>query len=81
MRPVTIAARLAPYLRYYYPRRPTDDHGAQLDVLVDVADDIARTGFNVPCWPRTAGCSSKRAAGEGMDSCCGDRPGYTFLPT
>ena len=28
VRPVTMAARLAPYLRYYSSHRPLDDHGA-----------------------------------------------------
>ena len=45
MRPVTMAARLAPYLRYYSSRRPTDDHGARPDVLVVFDDDIAATHF------------------------------------
>ena len=45
VRPVTMAARLAPYLRYYYSHRPTDDHGAQPDVLVVFDDDIAQTHF------------------------------------
>ena len=45
VRPVTMAARLAPYLRYYSSRRPTDDHGARPDVLVVFDDDIAQTHF------------------------------------
>ena len=45
VRPVTMAARLAPYLRYYSSHRPTDDHGAQPEVLVVFDDDIARTHF------------------------------------
>lgn len=45
VRPVTMAARLAPYLRYYSSHRPTDDHGAQPDVLVVFDDDIAQTHF------------------------------------
>ena len=45
VRPVTMAARLAPYLRYYYSHRPTDDHGARPDVLVVFDDDIAQTHF------------------------------------
>ena len=45
VRPVTMAARLAPYLRYYSTHRPTDDHGAQPDVLVVFDDDIAQTHF------------------------------------
>ena len=34
VRPVTMAERLAPYLRYYASRRPVDDHGAQPVLLV-----------------------------------------------
>ncbi len=45
VRPVTMAARLAPYLRYYSSHRPTDDHGTQPDVLVVFEDDIAQTHF------------------------------------
>ena len=45
VRPVTMAARLAPYLRYYSSHRPTDDHGAYPDVLVVFEDDIAQTHF------------------------------------
>ena len=45
VRPVTMAARIAPYLRYYSSHRPTDDHGAQPLVLVVFDDDIAETHF------------------------------------
>ena len=45
VRPVTMAARLAPYLRYYASRRPTDDHGAQPQVLVVFDDELAATHF------------------------------------
>ncbi len=45
VRPSTMAARLAPYLRYYSSRRPTDDHGAQPAVLVVLGDDVAATHF------------------------------------
>ncbi len=45
VRPVTMAARLAPYLRYYASRRPTDDHGAQPDVLVVFEDELASGHF------------------------------------
>ena len=45
VRPSTMAARLAPYLRYYSSHRPTDDHGVKPAVLVVLGDDIAATNF------------------------------------
>ncbi len=45
VRPATMAARIGPYLRYYATPRPTDDHGAQPQVLVVFDDDIALTHF------------------------------------
>ena len=45
VRPATMAARLAPYLRYFSSRRPTDDHGAQPAVLVVFDSGIAHTHF------------------------------------
>ena len=45
VRPATMAARIAPYLRYYASNRPTDDHGNQPLVLVVFDDDIALTHF------------------------------------
>ena len=45
VRPTTMAARLAPYLRYYSSHRPTDDHGARPIVLVVFDDDLAQTHF------------------------------------
>ena len=45
VRPATMAARIAPYLRYYATARPTDDHGNQPLVLVVFNDDIALTHF------------------------------------
>ena len=63
VRPVTMAARIAPYLRYYAANRPLDDHGVVPLVLVVFEDDIAsghflrvagdemrRTGVTVPLW-------------------------------
>ena len=74
VRPVTMAARLAPYLRYYSSRRPTDDHGARPAVLVVFDDDLAATHFlrvareemdrtwvRVPLWV------SHRAALDALD--------------
>ncbi len=45
VRPVTMAARIAPYLRYYASRRPTDDHGTQPAVLVVFDDELAASHF------------------------------------
>ena len=45
VRPTTMAARLAPYLRYFASHRPTDDHGALPDVLVVFQDELAATHF------------------------------------
>ena len=45
VRPSTMAARLAPYLRYYSSPRPDDDHGAQPAVLVVLRDDVTATNF------------------------------------
>ena len=63
VRPVTMAARIAPYLRYYAANRPLDDHGVAPAVLVVFDDDIAaghfllvaademrRAGVRVPLW-------------------------------
>ena len=45
VRPVTMVARIAPYLRYYSSHRPTDYHGSQPTVLVVFEDEIAQTHF------------------------------------
>ena len=45
VRPATMAARLAPYLRYYSSHRPTDDHGVQPTVLVVFEDELAASHF------------------------------------
>ena len=63
VRPVRMAARIAPYLRYYAVNRPLNDHGVVPLVLVAFDDDIAvghflrvagdemrRTGVIVPMW-------------------------------
>ncbi len=43
--PSTMAARLAPYLRYYASQRPTDDHGVQPVVLVVFDDELPAHHF------------------------------------
>ena len=45
VRPSTMAARLAPYLRYYASQRPTDDHGVRPAVLVVFNDELAAHHF------------------------------------
>ena len=45
VRPSTMAARLAPYLRYYASHRPTDDHGVRPAVLVVFEDESAADHF------------------------------------
>ena len=63
MNPSTMAARLAPYLRYYSSNRPLDDHGHRPLVLVVFDDYLAEGNFlgvarsemerarvNVPLW-------------------------------
>ncbi|MDE2885273.1 MAG: replication-relaxation family protein, partial [Chloroflexota bacterium] len=62
-RPATMAARLAPYLRYYATRRPADDHGTLPLVLVVFDDplgaahflrvarrEMSAVGVRVPLW-------------------------------
>ena len=63
VRPVTMAARIAPYLRYYATRRPLDDHGVVPLVLLVfddyiaaghflpvASDEMRRAGVRVPLW-------------------------------
>lgn len=45
IRPKTMRARLAPYLRYFRTRRPVDDHGAQPRLLLVFDDPLAATQF------------------------------------
>lgn len=45
VRPSTMAAKLAPYLRYYATPRPTDDHGTRPTVLVVFGDELAAHHF------------------------------------
>ena len=58
-----MAARLAPYLRYYSSKQPLDDHGGWPLVLVAFDDELAesnfhgvarhemdRAGVDVPLW-------------------------------
>ena len=45
VRPITMAGRLAPYLKYYATRRPADDHGSAPHVFVVFNEESAATGF------------------------------------
>ena len=45
VRPSTMTAKLAPYLRYYASPRPTDDHAARPTVLVVFGDELAAHHF------------------------------------
>ena len=45
VRPSTMAARIAPYLRYYATGRPIEDHGLAPSVLVVFEDPLAADGF------------------------------------
>ena len=54
VRPSTMAARLAPYLRYYSSHRPTDDHGVRPAVLVVFPSELTTSYF-------------LRVAADGMD--------------
>ena len=59
VRPTTMLARIAPYLRYYGTTRPLDDHGAVPLVLVVFDDALAATHFL-----RVAGDAMRRAGVE-----------------
>ncbi len=59
VRPSTMAARVAPYLRYYASQRPTDDHGLRPDVLVVFDAELAAHHFL-----RVAAAEMKRARVE-----------------
>ena len=63
VRPATMAARIAPYIRYYSTHRPADDHGTRPAVLVVFHDGLAaarflrtardettRAGVTLPLW-------------------------------
>ncbi|MDE2824023.1 MAG: replication-relaxation family protein [Chloroflexota bacterium] len=45
VRPGTMAARLAPYLRYYASRQPIEEHGAQPLVLIVFDDKLVAARF------------------------------------
>ena len=57
VRPSTMAARLAPYLRYYSSHRPADDHGVRPAVLVVFDDEIASSHFLQVAQRKTRGAS------------------------
>ena len=92
VRPTTMAARIAPYLRYYSNPRPLDDHGAIPAVLVVFDDDIAaghflrvadnemrRTGVRVPLWvSHRAALEESGPLGAAWLRPGSFRPGYAF---
>ncbi len=94
VRPATMAARVAPYLRYYANPRPTDDHGHQPLVLVVFDDDIALTHFlevasremdrarvRVPLLASHRELVEKVGPlGPAWIARSGDPPGYAFQP-
>ena len=45
LNPSTMAARLAPYLRYYSSNRPLDDRGEHLLALLVFEDHLAEANF------------------------------------
>ena len=51
VRPVTMEARLVPYLRYYASHRPTDDHGVRPLIVVTFQDPIAAVHFGLAAGP------------------------------
>ena len=94
VRPATMAARVAPYLRYYATSRPTDDHGHQPLVLVVFDDPIALTHFlevaaremqrarvRVPLLASHRELlASAGPLGPAWIARSGDPPGYAFQP-
>ena len=94
VRPATMAARVAPYLRYYASSRPTDDHGHQPMVLVVFDDPIAmthflevaaremeRAGVRVPLLASNRELvMSVGPLGPAWIARSGDPPGYAFHP-
>ena len=94
VRPATMAARVAPYLRYYATSRPTDDHGNQPLVLVVFDDPIALTHFlevaaremararvRVPLLASHRELlASAGPLGPAWIARSGDPPGYAFQP-
>ena len=92
MRPATMAARIAPYLRYYSSHRPTDDYGVQPSVLVVFEDEIAethflcvardemaRTGVTVPLFvPHRSLLERVGPLGRGWREIDGSEPGFAL---
>ena len=92
VRPATMAARIAPYLRYYSSHRPTDDHGVQPSVLVVFEDEIAethflrvareemaRTGVTVPLFVSHRSLLERVGPlGRAWRTIDGSEPGYAF---
>ena len=92
VRPTTMAARIAPYLRYYADPSPLDDHAAIPIVLVVFDDGIAaghfvrvaddemrRTGVRVPLWvSHRAALEESGTLGAAWLRPGSFQPGYAF---
>ena len=94
VRPSTMAARIAPYLRYFATSRPLDDHGAPPQVLVVFDDELAAAhflrvastemrlaGVTVPLWvSHRAILEQAGALGAAWQSPDAWEPGCAFSP-
>ena len=94
VRPVTMAARIAPYLHYYSSRRPTDDHGSLPYLLVVFDEEVAQTHFlrvareemdrarvDVPLWVSHRDLLVRVGPlGTAWRNTVGGEPTYAFQP-
>ena len=94
MRPVTMAARIAPYLHYYSSHRPTDDHGSLPSLLVVFDEEVAQThflrvareemdraGVDVPLWVSHRDLLVRVGPlGTAWRNTIGGEPAYAFQP-
>ncbi|MXX93353.1 MAG: hypothetical protein F4Y63_07920 [Chloroflexi bacterium] len=92
VRPSTMAARIAPYIRYFSSTRPQDDHGSTPTVCVVFENHLAqaqfvriarqemeRTGVEIPLMvSRSELVNDKGPLGPVWHSVDGDRDGASF---